>query len=89
MKKEAIQDCLLNDIPMQGHLFTWSRGRRTDNFKEERLDRVLASRDWIDLFPKNCLINGVVDRSDHTPLWLQLWEGRYRGYPKHFHFENA
>lgn len=84
-----MQDCLLLDIPMQGHPFTWSGGRGTDDFNEERLDRMFATQDWFDLFPYNVLINGVASRSDHTPLWLQLWERRRRGTPRPFRFENS
>lgn len=41
------------------------------------------------MFPNNNLINSVDDRSDHSLLWLQLWEHMRRGYPKPFRFENA
>lgn len=87
--REAIQDSLLIDIPLQGHPFTWSRGRCTESFKVERLDRALATQEWLDLFPNVCLTNGVEDRSDHTPLWLKLWERRRKGGPRPFRFKNA
>ena len=36
---EALHDCQLQDIPLQGYPFTWERGRGTLQWVEERLDR--------------------------------------------------
>lgn len=58
-------------------------------FKEERLNCIFVPQDWLDCFPNYCFINGVSDRSYHTPLWLQLYERRRRGLQRPFHFENA
>lgn len=86
--REAIQDCLL-DLPMQGYQYTWVKGRGTETFKEERLVRIFVTQEWMDIFPDCSFINGVVDRSGHTPLWLQLYERMSRGLPRPFCFENA
>ena len=42
----------LLDIGMKGFPFTWERGRGTDAHVEERLDRVLCTRGWWQLFPQ-------------------------------------
>ncbi|XP_031104441.1 uncharacterized protein LOC116007924 [Ipomoea triloba] len=42
---DALHDCNLLDLGMQGNRFTWERGRGTDNWVEERLDRAVATLD--------------------------------------------
>jgi hypothetical protein len=42
--RQAVQDSMLIDLPMEGHPFTWIKGRRTINPTEERLDRALATQ---------------------------------------------
>ncbi|KAL8480040.1 hypothetical protein ACS0TY_026827 [Phlomoides rotata] len=37
--RETILECGLSDIEIEGHPYTWSRGRGTDRFVEKRLDR--------------------------------------------------
>ncbi|KAK2445306.1 hypothetical protein QL285_016251 [Trifolium repens] len=66
--RQVVQDCMLIDLPMEGHPFTWTKGRRALNPTEERLDRALATQSWLDEFPQFKFINATADRSDHTPI---------------------
>ncbi|KAK6145264.1 hypothetical protein DH2020_022084 [Rehmannia glutinosa] len=53
--RTAIDDCYLWDLGICGYPFTWERGRGTENWVEERLDRAFASQTWLALFP-NCRV---------------------------------
>lgn len=81
-------DCILHDLPMKGYQYTWTKGLGTVNSKEERLDRILVNQHWLDLFPAYRFINGVSNKSDHSPLWLHLFERNRKGM-RGFRFENA
>ncbi|XP_058732856.1 uncharacterized protein LOC131604433 [Vicia villosa] len=58
--RQVVNDCDLNDIPIEGHQFTWIKSRGTDHVIEERLDRALANSDWLSLFPNEEGIRDVV-----------------------------
>lgn len=66
----VIDDLQLADIHLSDRSFTWSneRGRPT----MERLDRALASVEWIDMHPNFHLSSLSSDCSDHAPLLLVL-----------------
>ena len=55
--REAVDDFGLIEICMVGHPFTWERARGRKNWVEEKLDRVLASEEWNQLFPSTCVLN--------------------------------
>uniref|UniRef100_A0A803NTG1 Reverse transcriptase n=1 Tax=Cannabis sativa TaxID=3483 RepID=A0A803NTG1_CANSA len=70
--QDVVSDCRLIDMALFVHPYTWERGRGTSNWVEIRLDRVLVSHAWNDLFPSARLFNMEISVSDHSPLWLQL-----------------
>lgn len=41
--QEAVLDCNLHDLPMEGYQFTWTKCLGTEAIKEERLDRILVN----------------------------------------------
>ena len=45
-----VQQCGIFDIPLIGHPYTWERGRGTPQWVEEKLDRVMVTKRWWDLF---------------------------------------
>ncbi|GAU48815.1 hypothetical protein TSUD_99870 [Trifolium subterraneum] len=87
--RQAVSDCDLTDIPIEGHPFTWIKSR-------ERLDRAMASASWLQLFPQNSwlkepdledvVVEGwggrenleVVDRVTRCANKLQMWGKRKR-----------
>ncbi|PNX65717.1 endonuclease/exonuclease/phosphatase family protein, partial [Trifolium pratense] len=48
--RQAISDCDLSDIPLEGYPFTWIKSRGTPHVIEERFDRAMASASWLHLF---------------------------------------
>ncbi|XP_058776789.1 uncharacterized protein LOC131651141 [Vicia villosa] len=88
--REAVSDCNLLDIPMEGHPFTWIKSRGTPHVIEERLDRVLVTQEWMEFFPAAKLNNLLASHSDHSPILLQCEPpqlNRHKSYS--FRFENA
>lgn len=70
--RQAVESCNLLDIGMQGYPFTWERGRGMGNRVEERLDRVLATGDWITYFSNTVVCNILTVASDHLALFLEF-----------------
>ncbi|GAU30401.1 hypothetical protein TSUD_364470 [Trifolium subterraneum] len=80
--RQAVSDCDLTDIPIEGHQFTWIKSRGTPHVIEERLDRAIASTSWLQLFPQRMWlwrVGGgrenleVVDRVTRCANKLQRW----------------
>ncbi|XP_019169839.1 PREDICTED: uncharacterized protein LOC109165495 [Ipomoea nil] len=44
---DALDDCGLSHLQMEGYPFTWERGKGTADWIDERLDKVVASVDWL------------------------------------------
>ena len=58
----------LREINMTGGCYTWSN--KQDNPTLEKLDRVMMSFDWEDLYPLVSVHKMVKENSDHNPLLL-------------------
>ena len=87
--RDAVFDCGLTDVSLEGYPFTWERGKGTPTWVEEKLDRCLASDAWLNLFPQVKLLNLIAPVSDHSPILLQT-DGsisKNRRFRK-FQFEN-
>ena len=67
--RRLINDLALQDLCLKGRHFTWSSER--DSPTLERLDRVLVSDDWLDVFPDHSLSALSTECSDHAPLLLK------------------
>ncbi|MCH84659.1 endonuclease/exonuclease/phosphatase family protein, partial [Trifolium medium] len=87
--RDAVQDSNLVDLPIIGYPFTWVKGRGTNDMKEERLDRAMATPYWLDLFQQCQLHNVIADRSDHSPILLKLHEVSRSRTTRDFKFENS
>ncbi|WJX92273.1 hypothetical protein P8452_73938 [Trifolium repens] len=68
--RSAVNDCDITDIQLEGHRFTWIKSRGSSHVIEERLDRAMASSDWLALFPEVKLTNLLASHSDHSPILL-------------------
>jgi hypothetical protein len=78
-----IDDLALKEIPLHGRKFTWSNQQESPTLV--KLDRVLCTMDWEELY-LNCMLQSLATNdSDHCPLYLGL-KDNHSGV-RHFHFE--
>lgn len=56
---------------------------------EVRLDRVLTTQNWLNIFPAAKLYNMEGSNSDHSPILLIPRRGEGSGGIRRFRFENA
>ncbi|XP_073152326.1 uncharacterized protein [Henckelia pumila] len=70
--RETVEACCLMDLGMKGHEFTWEKSKGSPNFIEERLDRALATSNWLRLFGNAEVWNLEVATSDHFAIFLKL-----------------
>lgn len=70
--RETIINCNLHDLPMEGHQYTWARRRGKHDFMEDKHVRGLATMNWIYIFPNFKLTNGILAKSDHSPILIYL-----------------
>ena len=88
--RDAVFDCGLTYVSLEGYPFTWERGKGTPTWVEEKLDHCLASDAWLNLFPQVKLLNLIALVSDHSPILLQTYGSiaKKRRFRK-FQFENS
>lgn len=86
---EALQDCDLFDLGMVGHAFTWEKGRGSDHWVEERLDRAVATTDWCSMFNDASVRNILTLTSDHSAIFLNPDKQLVRRGGRRFKFESA
>ena len=79
-----VNDLELKEIPLLGRRYTWSNER--DSPTLVKLDRVLCTNDWDDIYPESVLQTHATEMSDHCQLVLGLREGILG--KKRFHFES-
>lgn len=78
----------LVDIHLEGHPFTWWRGKGSGRYVEERLDRAMVNPEWLSLFPEARLDNLLAPISDHIPIVLNCDEVLRPPIRERFKFEN-
>ena len=78
-----VNDLELKEIPLWRR-YTWSNER--DSPILVKLDRVLCTNDWDDIYPESVLQTHATEMSDHCQLVLGLREGILG--KKRFHFES-
>ena len=81
---QIIDELGLVDLPLQGGVFTWSKGLNNQSWA--RLDKFLVSPSWLDHF--SGVLQSRLSRpiSDHFPVLLK--GGELRRGPSLFRFEN-
>ncbi|PNY08791.1 endonuclease/exonuclease/phosphatase family protein, partial [Trifolium pratense] len=87
--RNAVSDCSLLDMPLEGYQYTWFKSLGTNRALEERLDRAMHTHAWSLMFPKARLINLVAATSDHSPILLKLEHEPYIQPKRSFRFENS
>ena len=70
--RDALDVCALEDLGYQGRAWTFEKKTSGGAYCRVRLDRAVASNDWIALFPHATLFHETAATSDHAPIRLQL-----------------
>jgi hypothetical protein len=83
--RRFVNDYELKEIVLLGRRYTWSNEREAPTLL--KLDRVLCTTDWEDMFLDCILQSQATQISDHCPLVLGLTEGGHG--KKRFHFESS
>lgn len=87
--KEAIDFCCLREVGFVGPKYTWLYQKHDGSQIRERLDRALATQDWLTLFPSAKLFHKSSFVSDHSPLFLSfLHKPKKKKQKKPFKFES-
>ncbi|KAA3488685.1 non-ltr retroelement reverse transcriptase [Gossypium australe] len=68
--RTALDDCGLNDLGYIGRWFTWERGRFLSTNIRERLDRGVATLNWVNLCPSYQIEHLNHSFSYHCPILL-------------------
>lgn len=81
-----INTLALREIHISGGKYTWTNNQAHPML--EKLDRILMSESWEDLFPLVSVRKLVQEISDHNPLLLSSGEeGREAPKPREFRFD--
>ncbi|XP_019173567.1 PREDICTED: uncharacterized protein LOC109169145 [Ipomoea nil] len=86
---DALRDCQLHDLGMLGGNFTWVKGRGTDAWVEEWLDRAVATTDWMDIYDHAQVHNIYIRSSDHCAIAIDVETCPVRAAIRTFKFESA
>ncbi|XP_019189526.1 PREDICTED: uncharacterized protein LOC109183953 [Ipomoea nil] len=88
---DAIEDCGLAQMPMDGYPYTWDKGKGTVKWLEERLDKVLVTEEWRNMVARARVSNLRTRKSEHSALFLGIHESLGRNGPgkRGFRFELA
>jgi hypothetical protein len=70
--RNTIDMCNLNDIGFNGHKYTWHNWQQDGHYIQARLDRFLATTNWIYAFPHFTNSHLLRYQSDHCPIMLDF-----------------
>ena len=70
--RDVLDECEFKDLGFVGGKYTWYRGTGGGNSIWERLDRAVATTDWIDMFLATKVVHLECGSSDHKPLIIGL-----------------
>jgi hypothetical protein len=87
--RKVIDECGFVDLGFVGSPFTWWNKQNGIARVVERLDRCLATAEWLLKFPNNRVTHLRAVFSDHRPLWVELSLSGNAMWPrrKRFRFE--
>ena len=63
--RDVLDECEFKDLGFVGGKYTWYRGTGAGNTIWERLDRAVATTDWIDMFHATKVVHLECGSSDH------------------------
>ena len=85
---DALNWCGLRDLGFSGPKFTWLYQQSDGTQIRERLDRAVATVDWVIKFPQAKLFHRTSSASNHNPLVLNLMRKKLKPVQtKIFRFE--
>ncbi|XP_050231744.1 uncharacterized protein LOC126680640 [Mercurialis annua] len=87
--KDTVSMCGLEEVDVSGYKYTWARDCAGLGKIEERLDRDLVTRDWLDQYPEAVLVNQELSTSDHLPILLWFKKMEVATVHKKFRFNNV
>ena len=70
--QQTLLHCGLVDLGFNGYRFTWRNSRVGSTFVEERLDRVVATSEWREMFPRTKVRHIPASYSDHYPILMDM-----------------
>ena len=70
--QEALESCQLEDLRYKGYHFAWTNKRPGDANTKSRLDRVVATKGWIEKFQVSNVVHLLPHASDHLPIAIQV-----------------
>jgi exonuclease III len=68
--RNTLAHCDLQDLGYTGGIYTWTNKHPEDHLIQSRLDRFLATSDWISNFPNFVNTHLTRYKSDHCPILL-------------------
>ncbi|XP_042983266.1 uncharacterized protein LOC122312668 [Carya illinoinensis] len=89
--RQALEQCGIRDLTYSGQRYTWSNNRRGRGFTKERIDRAMANREWLELFPSALCHVMTAVKSDHSSLITSIIHNNGEGSRKQrvFRYEAA
>ena len=78
--RDSLDFCGLKDLGFSGLPYTWSNRRFDGQMMWVRLDRAVASADWMLKFPSVRVHHVPGYSSDHKPIWLVSDDAHTRFY---------
>jgi hypothetical protein len=72
--RETLSYCDLHDLGFNGTPWTYDNKRQGKENVKVRLDRVVASPSWSDIYPQSNVSHLTSSRSDHCPILLKLFQ---------------
>ena len=70
--RQTLLHCGLVDLGFNGYRFTWRNGKGGAAFVEERLDRVVATSEWREMFPRTKVRRIPTSYSNHDPILMDM-----------------
>ena len=68
--KDVLDECGFKDLGYMGGKYTWCNGQREGYKIWERINRAVATIDWIEKFPNTKIVHLECGTSDHKPIMI-------------------